>query len=211
MPEDGKKHEWFKLGINAELEASSELLRKYPSPTAFLVYGDECEKLITDYLTSLRKHADSYFKSHFGSTVSGTAPREYIITVPGIWSDKAHYRSRICAEKAGMGNRDNIQIISEPEAAGIYALDSMTNIGLTVDDTFVVCAAGGGYVFYNLSSLGSGLRQLTKSFSELLNWSLTQSSLFNHFLRSLKLRPAPEDSAEAVFSTEFLRSTWMIG
>lgn len=148
VPEDAKRHEWFKLGLCPEFEASqSDLVKKYPSPTALpRVAGDECEKLVVDYLTSLRNHADSYFKSLFDSIISETTPREYIITVPAIWTDRAQYRTRVCAERAGMGDRNELQIISEPEAAGIFALDTMPNIGLNVGETFVVCDAGGGTV-----------------------------------------------------------------
>jgi len=38
------------------------------------------------------------------------------------------------------------QIVAEPEAAGIFALENMRNIDLAIGDTFVVCDAGGGYV-----------------------------------------------------------------
>jgi hypothetical protein len=39
--------------------------------------------------------------------------------------------------------RTNIQIITEPEAAGIYALKNM-KLGLKEGETFVLCDAGGG-------------------------------------------------------------------
>jgi hypothetical protein len=142
VPDDVKRHEWFKLGLCPEFEASSNLAVEYPSPTALpRVFGPECEVLVVDYLTSLRKRAESYFKTQFDTLIFQTTQREYIITVPAIWTDRAQNRTRVCAEKAGMSF---LQIISEPEAAGIFALDTMPNIGLKVGDTFVVCDAGGG-------------------------------------------------------------------
>ena len=45
-----------------------------------------------------------------------------------------------------MGRGDKLQIISEPEAAATYALDALDPHHLKVDDTFVVCDAGGGTV-----------------------------------------------------------------
>lgn len=123
----------------------SELAREYPSATALPArYGAECEKLVVDYLTSLRECADEYLRSRIDGEVLRTTPREYIITVPAVWSDKAQYDTRVCAERAGMGGRGDIQIISEPEAAGIYALNTMRNLGLHENDTFVLCDAGGG-------------------------------------------------------------------
>ena len=67
----------------------------------------------------------------------------YIITVPAVWKEKEQATTRACAEKAGMGNKYDIQIITEPEAAGIWALRNM-NLPLKKGDTFVMCDAGGG-------------------------------------------------------------------
>ena len=43
-----------------------------------------------------------------------------------------------------MGKGDRLQIISEPEAAAVYALDAMDPHDIQVGDTFVLCDAGGG-------------------------------------------------------------------
>lgn len=53
---------------------------------------------------------------------------------------------RLCAEKAGMGSGLALHIISEPEAAAIYALDVLDPHAIEVGDTFVLCDAGGGTV-----------------------------------------------------------------
>ena len=45
-----------------------------------------------------------------------------------------------------MGQGERLQIISEPEAAATYALDALDPHDLKVDDTFVLCDAGGGTV-----------------------------------------------------------------
>lgn len=97
--------------------------------------------MTVDYLTALRKHAESTLEKK----IMIETPKEYIITVPAVWSDTAMAKTFSCAKKAGLGNGDILKIISEPEAAGIYALDQMDPLGLHVDDTFVVCDAGGGY------------------------------------------------------------------
>ncbi|KAG9243843.1 hypothetical protein BJ878DRAFT_388526, partial [Calycina marina] len=60
----------------------------------------------------------------------------------------AHETTRSCAEPAGMqvtGARSRLQIITKPEAAGIYAARNM-RLGLNLGDTFVLCDVGGGYV-----------------------------------------------------------------
>ncbi len=45
-----------------------------------------------------------------------------------------------------MGVGAALHIISEPEAAAIYALDTMDPHTINIGDTFVICDAGGGTV-----------------------------------------------------------------
>jgi len=97
--------------------------------------------LTTDYLRGLKKHGDQYISEKLGDVF--IRKPQYIITVPAVWSERAQAATRQCAQNAGMGNKNNIQIITEPEAAGIYALKNMV-LGLKVEDTFVLCDAGGG-------------------------------------------------------------------
>lgn len=55
-----------------------------------------------------------------------------------------------------MGRGDRLQIISEPEAAAIYALDALDPHNVKIGDTFVLCDAGGGTVdliSYTVSAL----------------------------------------------------------
>ena len=78
------------------------------------------------------------------ASILKTTPIEYIITVPAVWSDTAQAKTRTCAFNAGMGK--DLQIISEPEAAAIYALHAMDPHSIEVGDTFVLCDAGGGTV-----------------------------------------------------------------
>ncbi len=64
--------------------------------------------------------------------------------------------TRECAEAAGMGAGPALHIISEPEAAALYALDALDPHHLQIDDTFVLCDAGGGtcdLITYTLSAL----------------------------------------------------------
>ncbi|CZR55613.1 uncharacterized protein PAC_05501 [Phialocephala subalpina] len=157
LQDDERKHEWFKLGLNPALQLSG-LAQKYPSRTAWpMVQGAECERLVTDYLKGLKGHAEQYVRDKWGpEIVPKNRKPQYIITVPAVWSEKAQATTRKCAEGAGMGNKNNIQIITEPEAAGIYALKNM-KLSLKVDDTFVLCDAGGGTVdliSYTVAELG---------------------------------------------------------
>lgn len=136
---DGSIHEWFKLLLYPPVR--NGLLLKYPSG-APNIDNEECERLVVDFLTGMRKNFEAYLKQK--DPMLEKVRREYIITVPAIWTDKAKDTTRNCAVKAGMGKKGDIQIIKEPEAAGIYALDTMENLDLKIDDTFVICDAGGG-------------------------------------------------------------------
>lgn len=136
------RHEWFKLGLFPGSE-DSNLAKSYPSLSALQnVHGEDAERLVIDYLTSLRKHAETTMEATYGQALYSQIPREYIITVPAVWSDIAQDKTRRCAQRAGMGSY--VQIITEPEAAGIYALDTTPNVDLKINDTFVLCDAGGG-------------------------------------------------------------------
>ncbi|KAK4241521.1 hypothetical protein C8A03DRAFT_30383 [Achaetomium macrosporum] len=162
QPPGVKRHEWFKLGLDPDLRSraeASELMVAYPSTTALPpVKPRHCEKLVGDYLRSLKAATDSYFTRALTKRILGS-PREYIITVPAMWSEAAQEATRSCAAEAFLGNRheiDKIQIVAEPEAAGVYALTGMPTLGLGEGDTFVICDAGGGTVdlsSYRIKSL----------------------------------------------------------
>ena len=66
--------------------------------------------------------------------------------MPAVWSELAQARTRKCAEQAGMGVGSALQLISEPEAAAVYALEELDPHNIQVDDTFVLVDAGGGTV-----------------------------------------------------------------
>ncbi|GME29742.1 hypothetical protein PV04_07213 [Neofusicoccum parvum] len=64
-----------------------------------------------------------------------------------MWSERAKDLTRKCASDAGMGNPKSIKVITEPEAAAIYELMRRVETQeFSIDDTFVLCDAGGGTV-----------------------------------------------------------------
>ncbi len=172
--EFGQRHQWFKLGLDpSHGRDTSKLAKMFPDPMAAPpAYGTPPEKLVKDYLTALRKHAEQILRyklpqSAFQSTaiefivgptrhkISDTTKIEQI-TVPAVWSDLAQAKTRACAEQAGMGVGSALHIISEPEAAAMYALDVMDPHNIKVGDTFILCDAGGGTVdliSYTVSAL----------------------------------------------------------
>jgi hypothetical protein len=99
------------------------------------------QRLVIEYLKDLREHADQILENTY--TPALTIPKEYIVTVPGVWPENQQQRMRTCAEKAGLGSGKSPHIITELDAAGIYALQSMHGGVLKRDDAFVLCDAGG--------------------------------------------------------------------
>lgn len=140
------------MGLCPELEESraahSELLRKFPSKVALPpVSQEECERLVISYLALLKRAVDHLFASIMDGMQD--YPREYIITVPAMWSHGAQETMRMCAADAFLGDprlKEHLQMVAEPEAAGMYALSAMRDLGLDEGDTFVICDAGGGFV-----------------------------------------------------------------
>ena len=102
------------------------------------------QKLVTDYLSALLRHVENMLVETVREAALRRTLREYIITVPAIWSESARDLTITCAADAGMGDREKLHVISEPEAAALYAFKEMSSCGLKEEDTFMVCDAGGG-------------------------------------------------------------------
>ncbi|MCJ1230796.1 hypothetical protein MMC12_007470 [Toensbergia leucococca] len=154
----GPRHQWFKLGLDPlQCHGNLALATLFPDPLASPpAYDLSSETLVTDYLTALRRHAEQILRYKLPQGAFQSTPLEFVITVPAVWSDAAQAKTRACAERAGMGSGQALHIITEPEAAAMYALDVMDPHNLKVGDTFVLCDAGGGTVdliSYTVSAL----------------------------------------------------------
>lgn len=80
---------------------------------------------ISDYLTQLYKHTMETLTRRYGESFMSMTKVEFVLTVPAVWSDSAKNATLQAAEKAGMGNKETLKIISEPEAAAIYTLKTV--------------------------------------------------------------------------------------
>jgi hypothetical protein len=140
------KHEWFKLDLDPTSEGGkSDLARRYPSPLPPPLRHVDTKNLVADYLRALKTHTENVLERKLSRPIARRIPKEYILTVPAVWSPKVGDDTLLCARDAGMGSEDSIHVITEPEAAALYELIERTHFGLNVGDTFVVCDAGGGY------------------------------------------------------------------
>ncbi|KAH9212735.1 hypothetical protein DL95DRAFT_463734 [Leptodontidium sp. 2 PMI_412] len=105
--------------------------------------------IVSDFLTGVRKHVETALEIRFASMLQALR-REVVITVPAVWSDKAKNLTYKAVCNAGF-NAENtrISMITEPEAAAIYALRDLEDgpfTNIKPGDHFVVCDAGGGTV-----------------------------------------------------------------
>lgn len=107
---------------------------------------------VADYLTEVYAHTMDTLTRRYGESFMASTTVEFVLTCPAVWSDAAKNTTLQAAERAGMGRKSEIQMISEPEAAAVYTLKAIQPNHLSVGDNFVVCDAGGGTVEYVLPS-----------------------------------------------------------
>lgn len=83
---------------------------------------------------------------NFGKEFLDATPVDIILAVPAVWSDAAKALTMQAAIAAGLGTRQSIQLISEPDAAAVCTLKDIQPNHLRVNDTFIVADCGGGTV-----------------------------------------------------------------
>lgn len=82
IPDEEPRHQWFKLDLDpSQARGTSELARTYSASNALPPgYDSNTEKLVTDYLTALRKHAENFLKHKLPESALRSTLIEYIIT-----------------------------------------------------------------------------------------------------------------------------------
>lgn len=98
--------------------------------------GRDVDKLVTDYISAIGDHLMYTLREKLGDGVLKNTPLEFIVTVPAIWSDLAKDKTKkACQRASGLSaTTAPIHLISEPEAAAIYALHGLDPHGLKVGD-----------------------------------------------------------------------------
>jgi hypothetical protein len=105
-------------------------------------YEKTVMEAVTDYLSQIHKHTMETLTKRYGETFMSMTKVQFVLTVPAVWSDSAKDATLKAAEKAGMGKKGDLKLISEPEAAAVYTLKAIQPNHLKVGDNFVVCDAG---------------------------------------------------------------------
>ncbi|CAG8467941.1 10339_t:CDS:2 [Ambispora leptoticha] len=103
--------------------------------------------VITDFLTKMQQLV---FETLLLRWPSLTLPKiRFVFSVPAELESKTRRILRECIYKAGFltdKDSDNLEFISEPEAAAIYCMQILKEHELKVGDSFMVCDCGGGTV-----------------------------------------------------------------
>ncbi|KAI2613000.1 actin-like ATPase domain-containing protein, partial [Hypoxylon fragiforme] len=98
--------------------------------------------VVADFIGAIYKHALSKIESAGIKDYFDFCQKQFVLSVPAVWSDKAKDRTLRAAKKAGI---HPVTLIKEPEAAALYTLH-LHERALNVGDAFLVCDAGGGTV-----------------------------------------------------------------
>ncbi|RDW83641.1 Hsp70 family protein [Aspergillus mulundensis] len=107
-------------------------------------YGKTAEEATALYLKQLIQQAKQVLERRLGLDID-ELDTQFILTVPAVWSDKAKDSTMRAAVAAGIDLK-NLSLVSEPEAAALYALRAIQPNSIAKDDVFTVCDAGGGTV-----------------------------------------------------------------
>lgn len=122
--------------------------------------GREPITVASDYLAALLAHASSDIAARYLPGYFEFLEKQYILTVPAVWSDKAKdatLKARLffaqnwallltwkqAAQNAGI---HPVKLIKEPEAAALYAMAELGDKGLCPGDALLLCDTGGGTV-----------------------------------------------------------------
>jgi hypothetical protein len=135
-------------------------------------YDKTVMEAVSDYLAQIYKHTMETLTRRYGETFMSLTKVQFVLTVPAVWSDSAKDATLKAAEKAGMGKRHELQLISEPEAAAVYTLKAIQPNHLQIGDNFIVCDAG----MFHQSNVGFGY-MILKIFRR---WYCRSDSIQNH-------------------------------
>lgn len=118
--------------------------------------------IVADYIGAVYEYAISKIQEkEFPGTVESVR-KEFVVTVPAIWSDRAKKATLMAARKAHPDIQLNPDdLITEPEAAALFTFEAYSRRGLSQNDSFILCDAGGGTVdiiSYKVTSLKPRMR-----------------------------------------------------
>ncbi|KAG5953321.1 hypothetical protein E4U53_006055 [Claviceps sorghi] len=99
-------------------------------------------QIAADFIGAIYEHALKEISKTVPKAYMDICEKEFVLSVPAVWSDAAKNATLKAAELAGISP---VTIVKEPEAAALYSIKSL-DFSIKKKDAFVVCDAGGGTV-----------------------------------------------------------------
>ena len=89
--------------------------------------GKSAMEVMTDFLTPVQEYFMGKLRDAMLETALEQTPFRYVVTVPATWQHSARDETRRAVKEAGFarGDRDEIIVIDEPEAAALSVIRSM--------------------------------------------------------------------------------------
>ncbi|KAG5935629.1 hypothetical protein E4U59_005506 [Claviceps monticola] len=99
-------------------------------------------EIAADFIRAIYEHALREISTAVPKAYMDICQKEFVLSVPAVWSDAAKNATLKAAELAGI---KSVTVVKEPEAAALYSIKTL-DFSLEKNDAFVVCDAGGGTV-----------------------------------------------------------------
>ncbi|KAF3006148.1 hypothetical protein E8E14_006718 [Neopestalotiopsis sp. 37M] len=153
IPDEVTPLQWFKLlllrreDLPEEVQQSNALLE---AKRLLKQSGKSEVDVIADYLRVLWEHIIDTIRKDRDEWVVDAMELHVVITVPAIWQGYARQAMKEAAKKAGIMNHRSagpttLSFAPEPEAAAMATMCENER-SLNIDDTYILCDAGGGTV-----------------------------------------------------------------
>ncbi|KAG6016208.1 hypothetical protein E4U43_004060 [Claviceps pusilla] len=99
-------------------------------------------EIAADFIGAIYEHALEEISKTVPKAYMDMCDKEFVLSVPAVWSDAAKNATLKAAELAGI---EPVTVVKEPEAAALYSIKTL-DFSIKKNDAFVVCDAGGGTV-----------------------------------------------------------------
>ncbi|KAG6003817.1 hypothetical protein E4U21_001672 [Claviceps maximensis] len=99
-------------------------------------------EIAADFIGAIYEHALKEISKTVPKAYMDMCEKEFVLSVPAVWSDAAKNATLKAAELAGIRP---VTVVKEPEAAALYSIKTL-DFSIKKNDAFVVCDAGGGTV-----------------------------------------------------------------
>ncbi|KAG6014764.1 hypothetical protein E4U54_004867 [Claviceps lovelessii] len=99
-------------------------------------------EIAADFIGAIYEHALEEISKTVPKAYMDMCDKEFVLSVPAVWSDAAKNATLKAAELAGI---KPVTVVKEPEAAALYSIKTL-DFSIKDNDAFVVCDAGGGTV-----------------------------------------------------------------